>query len=225
MIVCMEFDLAPAAPAKDRRVRRSRAALTQAAVALVTERGTAAIPISDIAAAADVSRQLIYQHFGDRDTLLLEAALDLAQTELLPRLGKAETPDETLEGRGGALIVTRFFAEHRAFYRAMLNSSSAFAMNRALGSLLIPVNRRAIESHFARDLDPQRAEDLAMFLTGGGANVMNEWLTGPDDPLDPEDLADRIGALLDVLATALPQIAASKIAASTVNASTKENHR
>jgi hypothetical protein len=98
-------------------------------------------------------------------------------------------------------------------------------MNRALGSLLIPVNRRAIESHFAGDLDPQRAEDLAMFLTGGGANVMNEWLTGPDDPLDPEDLADRIGALLDVLATALPQIAASKIAASTVNASTKENHR
>ncbi|WP_129789031.1 TetR/AcrR family transcriptional regulator [Promicromonospora panici] len=217
----MEFDLVPAPPAKDRRVRRSRAALTQAAVTLVTQRGTAAIPISDIAAAADVSRQLVYQHFGDRDALLLEAALDLARTELLPRLAEAES----LEGRGGALIMTRFFAEHRAFYRAMLNSSSAFVLNRALGGLLIPVNRRAIERHFGGDLDPQRAEDLALFVTGGGANVMNEWLTGPDESLDPEDLADRIAALFDVLAAALPPIAASTSAAWSSAASIEENHR
>ncbi|MCF4119888.1 TetR/AcrR family transcriptional regulator [Antribacter sp. KLBMP9083] len=207
----MELDLAPAAPARDRRVRRSRAALTRAAVALVTERGTAAIPISDIAAAADVSRQLVYQHFGDRDALLLEAALDLVRTELLPRLTEAES----LDGRSGALVVTRYFAEHRVFYRAMLNSSSAFALNKALGGLFVPVNRRAIERHFARDLDPQRAEDLAVFMTGGGANVINEWLIGADDPLDPEDLADRIVALVDLFATALPQIATS----------TKENDR
>jgi AcrR family transcriptional regulator len=212
----MEFDLAPATPAKDRRVRRSRAALIRAAIVLVTERGTAAVAISDIAAAADVSRQLIYQHFGDRDALLLEAALDLARTELLPRLAEADS----LDGRDGALIISRFFAEHRAFYRAMLNSSSAFALNKALGGVFVPVNRRAIDRHFAGDLDPQRADDLAMFVTGGGATVMNEWLTGPDEALDPEDMADRIVALLDVLATALPQIAPSTSAAST-----KENHR
>jgi AcrR family transcriptional regulator len=211
MIVPMDIDLAAATPAKDRRVRRSRAALARAAVALVTERGTAAIPISDIAAAADVSRQVVYQHFGDRDALLLEAALDLVRTELLPQLAEAES----LEGRAGALVVTRYFAEHRVFYRAMLNSSGAVALNKALGGLFVPVNQRAIERHFAGELDPQLAEDLAVFMTGGGANVINEWLTGADDPLDPEDLADRIVALVDLIATALPQNAAS----------TKENDR
>lgn len=128
MVMAMEFELAAATPAKDRRVRRSRAALIQAAIALVTERGTAAIPISDIAAAADVSRQLVYQHFGDRDALLLEAALDLARTELLPRFADVASP----EGRERALALTRHFAEHRVFYRAMLNSSSAYALTKAL---------------------------------------------------------------------------------------------
>ena len=81
----MEFRW-PDASVTDKRVRRSRAALMHAAIALVSERGTAAVSISDIAEAADVSRPVLYQHFGDRDTLLLETALDLAARELLPRI-------------------------------------------------------------------------------------------------------------------------------------------
>src|SRR5690606_26575865 len=107
-----KFGLSPHAPAKDRRVRRSRSALLEATVDLVTEHGTAAVPLSEIAETADVSRQLVYQHFGDRDTLLLEAAVELLESELLPRL----------EGVGGtrerALLVARHFASHRGFYRA-----------------------------------------------------------------------------------------------------------
>ncbi|MFD0487807.1 helix-turn-helix domain-containing protein [Saccharopolyspora spinosporotrichia] len=61
------MDLDVAEPVRDRRVRRSRAALMRAAVELVTERGTAAVTLSDIAEAADVSRRVVYQHFGDRD--------------------------------------------------------------------------------------------------------------------------------------------------------------
>ena len=202
----MEFELAAATPAKDRRVRRSRAALIQAAIALVTERGTAAIPISDIAAAADVSRQLVYQHFGDRDALLLEAALDLARTELLPRFADVASP----EGRERALVLTRHFAEHRVFYRAMLNSSSAHALTKALSGLIIPVNRRAIDAQFAEEYDPQELDDLAVFVTGGGATVVNAWVTDADDPLDPEDLADRLIGLLGVITGALRRTTASE---------------
>ena len=202
----MEFELAAATPAKDRRVRRSRAALIQAAIALVTERGTAAIPISDIAAAADVSRQLVYQHFGDRDALLLEAALDLARTELLPRFAEASA-----EGRERALAMTRHFAEHRVFYRAMLNSSSAHALTKALSGLILPVNRRAVEAHFAEDHDPQQLDDLAVFITGGGAAFINAWVTDAEDPLDPEDLADRLIGLLGIITAAVRQTAASDV--------------
>jgi AcrR family transcriptional regulator len=205
----MKFDLAPSAPVKDRRVRRTRAALTRAAVALVTERGTAAVPLSDIAAAADVSRQIVYQHFGDRDTLLLEAALDLVRTELMPRL--AETDPETAppNARDQVLMMTRHFAQHRVFYRVMLNSSSASALNDALGGLFGAVNRRAFQEHFAGKFDPQQIEDLTVFVTGGSASIVNAWVTADDDPLDPEDFADRMVGLAGLVTAALSQIVTS----------------
>lgn len=77
---------------QDRRVRRSRAALMAAAVRLVSERGTSDIPVTDLAEAADVSRRLVYLQFGDRDTLLTEAAIDLVRRELLPGPETVATP-------------------------------------------------------------------------------------------------------------------------------------
>lgn len=226
MIGGMKLDLAPTAPVKDRRVRRSRAALTRAAVALVTERGTAAVPLSDIAAAADVSRQIVYQHFGDRDALLLEAALDLVRTELMPRLavGDPETNTSTTpaDARDQVLVMTRHFAQHRVFYRAMLNSSSASALNEALGGLFGAVNRRAFQEYFADKFDPQQIEDLTVFVTGGSASIVNAWVTSGDESLDPEDLADRMVGLAGIFAAALDQIVTTT---DTTATKTKESGR
>ncbi|WP_406280810.1 TetR/AcrR family transcriptional regulator [Nocardia sp. NBC_00881] len=179
-------------PVQDRRVRRSRAALTRAAVALVTERGTAAISITDIAEAADVSRPVVYQQFGDRDTLLLEAALDLARHELLA--------DRTSGvGRDRALAAARHFAEHRVFYRALLTGSCAFALNKGLSGLLVPVNRQIVRQLYGSRLDERAVDDLATYLTGGAAAFINTWLVEAEDPLDPEQFADRLMRIMSVL--------------------------
>lgn len=175
--------------AVDPRVRRSRSALMQAAVTLVAERGTAAVPVSDIAEAADVSRPLVYQHFGNLDSLLLESAVDLATRELLPRMAEAAG---TRSRRDGALALTRHFAEHRSFYRAVLTSSCAFALNKALTGLLIPINRQLVHDLSGGSLDAQGEDDLATFLTGGGAAFVNTWVVEGPDPLDPEEFADRL---------------------------------
>ncbi|MFJ9562800.1 TetR/AcrR family transcriptional regulator [Streptomyces fuscichromogenes] len=182
-------------PAKDRRVRRSRAVLMQAAVELVTERGTSAVALSDIAEAADVSRRLVYQHFGDRDALLLEAGLDLARRELLPRL--ANLPQTT--GRDRALVVARHFAEHRVFYRALLTGPCAFALDRGLIALLLPVNRESLRQAYGDRLAPQAVDDLATFLTGGGAAFVTAWVVEGADPLDPEAFTDRLLRVTSVL--------------------------
>jgi AcrR family transcriptional regulator len=197
----MEIELtAPAV--QDRRVRRSRAALMHATITLVSERGTADVPISDIAEAANVSRPVVYQHFGDRDTLLLESALDLAARELMPRI---TDPDHALTSRARALALPRHFADHRAFYRAMLTSSCAFALNRSLSGLLIPVNRQLVLQMFGESLDAQSVEDLATFLTGGAAAFVNTWVVESPDPLDPEEFTDRLIRMLPLAVTALRQ--------------------
>src|SRR5688572_8440917 len=79
--------LDPRVPSAYRRGRgpRSRPALRAPAVKLVTERETTSITVSELADAADVSRRVVYQHYEDKDALLLDAALDLARRAAVER--------------------------------------------------------------------------------------------------------------------------------------------
>lgn len=175
---------------RERRAVRSRAALYAAAVRLVSGRGNANIPVTDLAEAAGVSRQLVYLHFDDRDALLVAAALDLARRELLPARES---------GRAAVLATARHFAAHRAFYRALLTGPCAFALTTALSDLLAPLNRHAVRRLFGDRVPPGTVDDLAVFLTGGAGALINAWLLGDDEPLDPEDLTDRLVRLLHTL--------------------------
>ncbi|MGW0846238.1 TetR/AcrR family transcriptional regulator [Streptomyces sp. NPDC002787] len=193
-------DSTPPQPPMDRRVRRSRSALTRAAIALVAERGTTAIPVSEIAEAADVSRQVLYQQFGDRDGLLLQAALDLARRELIEGLPN-DAADMT--DRAGVLAMARHFAEHRAFYRAMFTGSCAFDLNQALTELITPVNRDVVRRRYGAHLDPELVDDLATFLTGGASAVVNTWIVAGEEPLDPEEFTDRLMRMVPVVTAVL----------------------
>ncbi len=172
----------------------------------MTERGTTAVPISDLAEVADVSRQVIYQQFGDRDTLLLAAALELAQGELLPGLVDAPHP---IAERDQTLAMARHFADHRVFYRAMFTGSCAFELNKMLNALLMPVNAQFVRQLYGGRHDPGTIEDLAAFLTGGASAVFNEWVVEGVDPLDPEEFADRLMRLASLILAAMGQSTAS----------------
>ncbi|MEQ4722543.1 helix-turn-helix domain-containing protein [Nonomuraea sp. B19D2] len=180
---------------QDRRVQRSRAALMAAAVRLVSERGTTALPVGDLADAANVSRQLVYLQFGDRDALLVAAAADLVERELMPEVADGGAPHHAR-----VLAMARHFARHRPFYRAMLTGSCAFPMTRALnklfGSLVTTTGLREVFG----DLGETTARDLAALITGGTGTIVNDWLIDADDPLDPEEVADRLLRLSSALA-------------------------
>lgn len=185
------MDLHEVEPARDRRVRRTRAAVLRAAFNLVSARGTAAVTVSEIAEAADVSRRVVYQHFGDLDTVLLEAGLDLARRELLVDLS------EPVDPRAETLALARHFAEHKVFYRALLTGSCAYALDRGLISMMLPFNRQGVAHHFGDRLTGQTAEDLAAFITGGAGSFVTAWVIGGAH--DPEAFTDRLIAVISVL--------------------------
>lgn len=197
----MQLEPSQAPRAQDRRVVRSRAALMAAAVRLVTERGTTAISVTDLAEAANVSRQLVYLQFGDRDSLLVEAAMDLHRRDFLLRV-----QDEEKTSYDKMLAMSRYFARHRSFYRAMLTGSCAFAMARSLTCLFSSLTRQYGRVPFA-ELDEETAEDLAVFIAGGIGTVVQQWLVDGEDPLKPEVLADRLRRLFPALLAIPPAIA------------------
>ena len=209
----MEVSPTPIQRVADRRVRRSRAALMRAAVDLVSERETADIAVSEIAEAADVSRKLLYQHFGDRDALLLAAAVDLAERELLPQI--AADP-QAAAGTDRLLGVVGHFAQHRPFYRAMLNSSRSYELTNALNTMLGPFNQQLIDLISGSALKPQVVEDMTLFVTGGWAALINRWLLEDPDPLDVQAFSQRLMNISLVLVGAVTGMAPSVSPASAV---------
>jgi AcrR family transcriptional regulator len=189
----MQPDAPQGSRARDRRVLRSRSALFAAAVRLVSEHATTAIPVGELADAADVSRRLVYLHFADRDSLLVAAAVDLIRRELIPQAEDAADAFERV------LMLARHFAEHRPFYRAMLTGSCAFALTRTLNSLFSSVNRAEVRELFG-ELDEDTAVDLSTFVAAGIGAIVHEWLIDGADPLDPAELAGRLTRLGPVFA-------------------------
>ncbi|MFB6896019.1 TetR/AcrR family transcriptional regulator [Streptomyces hydrogenans] len=80
-------------PAGDRRVRRTRAALRQALVELVLDKGFHAVTVEEITERADVGRATFYAHYRDKEDLLVGVVRDLAEDRerLLPAVRQAHT--------------------------------------------------------------------------------------------------------------------------------------
>lgn len=182
--------LPPAAPAADRRVRRSRAARLRAAVDLVTENTGAAASATDLAEAADVSRQVLHTQLGDRDTLLLAAALDLARREPAPGI-RAQDPN-TPDSRARVPTATRHLATHRAFHRAMYTSPRAHALNKPLNNQLAPINRQLADHLAGRCPTPGSIEDLTAFITGGRSAILTARAVDGQAPPDPDTITDHL---------------------------------
>ncbi|APE26658.1 MULTISPECIES: TetR/AcrR family transcriptional regulator [Streptomyces] len=78
-------------PAGDRRVRRTRAALRQALVELVLDKGFHAVTVEEVTERADVGRATFYAHYRDKEDLLVGIVRDLAEDRerLLPAVRQA----------------------------------------------------------------------------------------------------------------------------------------
>lgn len=75
----------PAAAERDPRIARSRAALREAFITLVEERGIDGFSVGDLCTSAGLNRGTFYNHFRDKESLL------------------ASFEDEVIEGLGGVL--------------------------------------------------------------------------------------------------------------------------
>ncbi|WP_345294314.1 TetR/AcrR family transcriptional regulator [Luteimonas vadosa] len=75
----------PASPGRPKDMAK-RAAILAAAQDMFTAQGFAGASMDQIAAAAGVSKLTVYSHFGDKDTLFLEAVRAVCEAQMPPAL-------------------------------------------------------------------------------------------------------------------------------------------
>lgn len=168
-------------PIGDRRIRRSRAALTAALTELTFERGYRGIKPDEVAERADVGRSTFYSHFSGVDDLLAQS-LDKHLSALAQCVINSEMD--------AALVkFVKHFWEQRAAARTALQGDAKAAITRLLSLRLEEALLELRGSLKSRSALP--ASLVATQLAAGQLAILETWLSGRA-PASAEQIANLL---------------------------------
>ena len=148
---------------------------------LFGQRGYEATSIEEIAARADVSKPVVYEHFGGKEGLYA-VVVDREMQRLLDRFTSALSepghPRELLER--AALVLLDYIEEDTDGFRVLTRDAPVTSASGTFSSLIGEVARKVehlLGSQFAgRGYEPQLAELYSQALVGMVALVGQWWL-------------------------------------------------
>ncbi|MEW5809900.1 MAG: TetR/AcrR family transcriptional regulator [Actinomycetota bacterium] len=172
----------------DPRAERVRARLREAAFAMAHEQPVDAITVGDLVARAQVSRQVFYRHFRDRDD-----AVSYAFTQAFADVAAGRPSDP----RTRITDLFAFAADHRAMYRNIVPSTVTQHVVAEFRAALLPACEEIADQGMAvvATIAPLSADAVTRFLVGGLMEVLRSWMEDPD----ATDLAARVQAALDTI--------------------------
>lgn len=152
---------------EDKRVVRTREALSQAFLDLVAERDYEAITVADVIARADVGRSTFYQHYSSRDDLLA-AVMEGGFAALADTVGDGPHVVHLEDWLG-------IFWENRRAGRVLLSGQTRASILRELCGRLEKRLERAARQ--ARD-PPAPQKLVAAMLAEAQLGLLHAWLAG-----------------------------------------------
>jgi AcrR family transcriptional regulator len=179
--------------AADRRVRRTRKALRDALVTLMTEKGYESVTVQDIIDRADVGRSTFYTHFTDKDDLLRDNLAGLRS--LVQRPVPAEAAGRRRPLLRFSLPLFRHVYAEQDMARALFGRPSGAPVVRQVEQLLTDVVRSELSTLSAGGAQgrvPQEA--VVRFVVGAYLSLASWWLGG-DEVISPEDIDGIFQAL------------------------------
>ena len=176
----------------DRRVARTRALLQDALIALIPERGYAAITVDDICRRANIGRSTFYTHYADKD------ALRSATMEVhLRSLSRRRVSDGRETGKRLFEFSLPMFEHADAFrllHHALLATSGDTIHDELRERIRRTVRTELVEKRIGHDGVP--VEFAVQFIAGAFLAVLVWWLA-EDAGLPPaqvDDLFQRMAA-------------------------------
>jgi AcrR family transcriptional regulator len=145
------------------------------------ERGYEAASVEEIAERADVSKPLVYEHFGGKEGLyavIVDREVRTLVDSILSALDVTTHPREAVEG--SALAFLTYIEEHREGFQILVRDAPVGTTTGTLPSVLGEVAARAesiLAQHFkARGYEPKLAPLYARALVGMVTLVGQWWL-------------------------------------------------
>lgn len=173
----------------DPRAERVRTRLREAAFALAHEHAVDEITVGDLVTRAEVSRQVFYRHFRDRDDAVAAAFNDA--------FVRAVAGADGADARTRILELFAFAAQHPSLCHNIVPSTvNQHVLTTYRDALLAPCRQIAAEGMTVLDsIAPLPADAVSRFLVGGFMEVLRSWMEDPH----ASDLHSRVRAALDTV--------------------------
>jgi AcrR family transcriptional regulator len=160
--------------------RERREQLVQVGRALFAEKGYDGTSIEEIAARANVSKPVVYEHFGGKEGLYA-VVVDREMTDLLTRLTDSLSSGNPRElAEQSALALLTYIEEETDGFRILSRDSSAGGTSGAFSSLLNDIANRAefvlVREFGQRGISTKHAAMYAQMLVGMVALTGMWWL-------------------------------------------------
>ncbi|GAA4175440.1 TetR/AcrR family transcriptional regulator [Gryllotalpicola koreensis] len=169
------------AGADDPRAARSKRALITAATELLDEHDLSELSITQVVAAAGVTRPTFYQHFGDLAELARAAAVTRLNDEFERHEPAPPSAGDWLE-RVEPVVrgLLEHLASHRGFYRRVLHGPrSGAAVNAAVDLVARRILERSPLLQGVADPQSEEIRDSVVIMSGGIVWLLSGWLGTP----------------------------------------------
>ncbi|SFW61971.1 TetR/AcrR family transcriptional regulator [Amycolatopsis australiensis] len=188
----------------DRTKASLREALLDAAADLLAEAGYAGLRMADVAAKAGVSRQTVYNEFGNKAALTQAVALRTASEFLDGIRQRFETADGLLAGIHHAVVYTIEHARENRLVAAALGTEAAEDLLPLLTTKGEPILTAAagLAAEQYRELEPGLSAEAAALLAETAVRLSLSHLVLPT-----HSAAEAADAVTAVLAPAIRQFA------------------
>jgi len=158
----------------DRRVRRTRDAITDALVHAMLQKGYEAVTVQDIIDLADVGRSTFYAHFTDKQDVL-RASLEQLRPMLAP---PQSAPGDTRLFAFSIGLLTHVHAQRR-LHRAVMGRRGGPLVQQALERML----REVVHEELSALVPPRRkpavpVQVVERFVVGAFLALLMDWLDG-----------------------------------------------
>lgn len=180
----------PKSPANvpiDRRSLRTRDALSDALIDLITERGWDDIAVRDICARANVGRSTFYLHYPNKDALL-QGGLEGLQTELQRQAREGSNNGcktaEPLEDFRFALGLIEHAYDQRRLFRSLIGRRSGYVVQHHFREMVV----RLVTAELPVSTGSFPRPAVVRWLAGAFVELLNWWIE-QRTPLPPKELA------------------------------------
>lgn len=157
----------------DRRALRTRAALREALVELIAERGWDEIAVQDVCVRANIGRSTFYAHYPNKDALLIGGFEDLqAELQRQAKAQRAPAHDEGSVGLGFALGLIEHAHEQRKLFKGLIGRRSGYVVQQRFREMVV----RLVSHELPPTTGGLPREAVARWLSAAFVELLSWWV-------------------------------------------------